>query len=214
MTNPLDYLRRAVARYLLTEAGLRIPVGDFTDGQYLKYTGGKLQSAAVSGGGPSYQWSPLRDWIIPATNGPAYEDHPLATYGRQTRFLFDDTTEEHLQGHIYAPDDLAATGNPILRVWGSPVAGAASKNIAIKFYFHAVNDGETLDGAYGSITSSDLAVAATTDYVNVFDIALTRATFAVVAMDMVRYKLARVAPSANNLTGDWALYGAGIGWPL
>lgn len=147
---------------------------------------------------------PAGAWDYPAAN-PA----PLATdsgaNGTIKRHLFDDTTEEFVIAQVKMPSDLDTGGTVYFETFGYAVTSAASKNIELTFYHSAKADGEDWDAAYSSKVSGDLACDATQDQLDHFSWNETVANLGFAADDLVRIKLSRTAPSADNLVGDYSL---------
>lgn len=147
---------------------------------------------------------PAGSWDYPASN-PAPLDTDSGTNGTIKRHLFDDTTEEFVIAQIRLPSDLNTSGTVYLQVYGYAKTAVASKNIKLKLYHSAKNDGENWDAAHSNKQSGDLACDGTQDQLDKFEWSETVSNLGWTADDLVRIKLSRIAPSADNLSGDWGL---------
>jgi len=154
--------------------------------------------------------SGLKDISFPAgswnyeTANPAPLDTDVGSNGQMARQLFDDTTEEFIVQQFVLPSVVDA-GTVTFEAYGYSVAAATGKNIELKFYHSPKQQSESWDAAYSSKESGDLATNSTQDVLNKFTWTETIANLGWVANDQVRIKLSRIAPSVNNLSGDWGL---------
>lgn len=139
------------------------------------------------------------------TSNPAPLDMDSGTNGTVYRHLFDDTTEEFVEGDFIVPSDVDGSGTVTFRAYGYSVTAAASKNIELRLGHSARADAETWDNAYTDEDSGDEAVSSTQDQWDLIEWTETVANLAWAAKDHVRFQLSRIAPTANNLSGDWGL---------
>lgn len=118
--------------------------------------------------------------------------------------MFDDTTEEKGNFKFEAPALLDTAGTVTFRVSGLSGTAAASKNIELKIYHGARADGEDIDAlTYSSKESGDLATSATQNAREQFEFTETVTNLGWSAKDQIYAQLSRIAPSVNNLVGDW-----------
>jgi hypothetical protein len=126
---------------------------------------------------------------------------------------FDDTTEEFVNGKFQVPGDVTS-GTVTLRAFIMPKTGAASKNVQLRFKHLARENNEAYDTAGTNKDSGDKAITATTGNITVITWTETVANLGWVANDLVLFSLSRIAPSADNLSGDMYLQGFTIEIPL
>lgn len=134
-------------------------------------------------------------------------EYVTGTNGKIGRHRYDDTTEEFLGvDTIKLPSDLNTGGTVAFELDGAAVTAAASKNVEFTVYHSAVTDSEATDATFATVVSGDLACDATQGDLDQFSWTATVADLGWAASDLVRTKRSRTAPSANNLTGDYAEY--------
>lgn len=143
-------------------------------------------------------------WTVPGTNG-APLDTDTGTYGNMPRHLFDQTTEEFVEGVFRVPDDIDTTGTVTFYSIGYAATASAAKYIQLKLYHSAIGNGESWDAAYASKTSGDKQPSATQDQLDHFSWTETVANLGWAAGDQVRIKLSRIAPSGTNLAADYGI---------
>lgn len=145
---------------------------------------------------------PAGAWDFPTSNY-APLDTDTGTNGTIDGHRLDDTTEEFLLTQAQVCSDPDTGGTVTFEAYGYPVTAAASKNIKLKLYHSAKADGESWDAAFASKESGDLAVSGTQDFLNRFTWTETFGNLGWATNDHLRLKGSRIAPSANNLVGDW-----------
>lgn len=154
-------------------------------------------------GGPFEVGIPAGSWDLPASDF-AEPEKDTGTNGTITGHLFDDTTEEFVEGVFVLPSAIA--GTVTFEAYGYPTTWVTGKNIELKFYHSAKADDENWDAAYSNKESGDLAINTSgQDVLDRFTFTESISTLGWTANDQVRIKLSRIAPSANNLSGDWRL---------
>ena len=121
---------------------------------------------------------------------------------------FDDTTEEYVNGKIQVPTDVDTSETVTFRAYVMAKTAAASKNIELRFGHLALNNSEDFDPAspYTNEDSGDEAIDATQDDVTEVTWTETVSNLGWAANDMVLFRLSRIAPSADNLSGDMYLF--------
>jgi len=146
-------------------------------------------------------------WDYPDSN-PAPLDTDSGTNGTAKRILFDDTTEEFIIDQIKLPGDLNALGTVTFETYGHAVTSVADKKVQLKFYHCAKAAGESWDAAFASKVSGDKDCDSTQDEKGLdhFTWTETIANLGWAANDFVRIKLSRIAPSENNLSGDYGIF--------
>jgi len=150
---------------------------------------------------------------VPTANGaPIIVD--TGTNGEIDSNAFDDTTEEFVEGNFQVPADLDTSGTVTFRSIGYAQTAVASKNIELTFYHSAKADGESWDAAYATKISGDLATDGTQDQLDVFAWTETVSNLGWAALDNVRWKIGRTAPSADNLSDDWNQVHFSIALPM
>ena len=118
---------------------------------------------------------------------------------------FDDTTEEFAHGKLRLPDDLDTAGTVTFRVAVMAKTAAASKNVEHRISHVALADSEDFDVAYSNEDSGDKAIDATQDDISIHSWTETVANLGWTAGDLVLFRYSRIAPSADNLSGDMYL---------
>lgn len=118
---------------------------------------------------------------------------------------FDDTTEEYRNGILHVPTDVDTSGTVTFRAYLYAKTAAASKNIELRFGHVARNDSEAFDTAYTNVDSGDKAIDATQGDLTEVTFTATVSTLSWAASDQVYFRVSRIAPSANNLSGDMYL---------
>lgn len=139
------------------------------------------------------------------TDNPASLDRDTGSNKEKYRHLFDDTTEEFVAGQFHITPTIQDTDTVHLLAIGYARTAATGKNIQLKFYYSATSAGESWDQSYSSKLSGDKAVNGTQDNQDWIEWTDTVGNFGWQTNDNVDFKLSRVAPSANNLSGDWCL---------
>jgi hypothetical protein len=161
-----------------------------------------------SGGGSKPDFTadfPAGSWDYPSTNPAPLDTDTSFTNGQIKRHLFDDTTEEFVEAVFQIPSDIDTSASVTFETYGYSVTAAASKNIELKFYHSPVSNGEDIDASYSFIVSTDKSVSGTQDYVDRITWSGLVSTLGWTANEQVRIKLSRIAPSVNNLSGDYGI---------
>lgn len=115
---------------------------------------------------------------------------------------FDDTTEEYRNGKFIVPSDIDTGGTVNLTAYVFAKTAAASKNVELRFGHVPIGDGEDFDGSYTNEDSGDQALSATQDYMDKIEWTETVSNLSWAAEDIVYFRISRIEPSANDLTGD------------
>jgi hypothetical protein len=148
---------------------------------------------------------PAGSFYYPASN-PAPLDRDTGTNGIIFRHLFDDTTQEYVEGVIQLPSDLDTAGTITLEAYGyATTAPGGAVYVQLSFEHSARADSESWDAAYTAEDSGDKEVDTTQDDLDYWTWTETVANAGWAASDHVRFKLSRKAPSGTDLTGDWGL---------
>jgi hypothetical protein len=145
----------------------------------------------------------FQDFYVCDTNFPGLETLVGDNVKNKYVYALDDTTEEPLGFNFSIPPNFDFSGFIMLECIGWAKTAAASKNIEYTYYYSPKKYGEDWDTAYSSLVSGDLALYSTQDYRDILRFQLSINTMGVEAYDVVESKIARTAPSANNLTGDY-----------
>ena len=140
----------------------------------------------------------------PASNGAAMLLLEAATVQTFVR-SFDDTTEEYVHGKFRLPDDLDTAGTATFCVAVMAKTAAASKNVEHRLSHVALADSEDFDVAYTNEDSGDKAIDATQDDISIHTWTETVSNLGWAAGDLVLFRYSRIAPSADNLSGDMYL---------
>ena len=157
---------------------------------------------AIGGVAGTFSFKP-GDLYFPSSN-PAPLDTDSGTNGTIKRYLFDDSTEEFLEGILVLPGTLSS-GNVTFEFYGYPVTAAAD-DIVLKVYISARASGESWDSSFSALTSAALTCSASQDVQTRHTIQATIATLGWEANDIVRFRISRDAANGNDdLSGDWAL---------
>lgn len=126
----------------------------------------------------------------------------------------DDTTEEYVHGKFRLPADLDTSGTVTFTVAVMAKTAAASKNVQHRFGHAARADGEDFDVAYTNEDSGDKAIDATQDDISIHTWTETVSNLGWAAGDLVLFRYSRIAPSADNLSGDMYLFHLTIKIPV
>ncbi|MDC7243660.1 MAG: hypothetical protein PQJ44_06965 [Sphaerochaetaceae bacterium] len=126
---------------------------------------------------------------------------------------FDDTTQEYVNGKLQVPGDVDTSGTVTIRCYIMAKTAAASKNIELQLGYLALNDSEDFDQAASTLDSGDIAVDATQDDLTEATFTETISNLGWSANDLVLFSISRIAPSANNLSGDLYLFSMAIEIP-
>ena len=118
---------------------------------------------------------------------------------------FDDTTEEFVQGTFRVPADLDTSGTVTFSAAVMAKTAAASKNVRHRLGYVARRDSEDFDVAYTIKESADTGIDATQDDISIHTWTETVSSLGWAAGDLVLFRYSRIAPSANNLSGDMYL---------
>lgn len=149
----------------------------------------------------------FQDFYLVGTTLPGLETLTGSNITKKYVYALDDTEAtaitEPLGFNFSIPPNFDPSGFIMLECSGWAKTAAASKNIEYTYYYSPKKYGEDWDTAYSNIVSGDLALYSTQDYRDNFRFQLSINTMGVEAYDVVESKIARTAPSANNLTGDY-----------
>jgi len=145
----------------------------------------------------------FQDFYPVASNFPGLETLVGTYILKKYVYALDDTTEEPLGFNFSIPPNFDPSGFIMLECVGWAKTAAASKNIEYTYYYSPKKYGEDWDTAYSSLVSGDLALYSTQDYRDNLRFQLSMNTAGLEAYDVVESKIARTAPSANNLSGDY-----------
>ena len=162
-----------------------------------------------SGGGGSaiteYSFKP-GDFYYPASN-PAVLDTDSGSNGTIKRHLFDDSTDEVIEGVFVLPGTVNS-GDVTFEIYGYPVTAAAAPNnqVVMDVSHSARANGETWDSSYTNEGSGTLTCQTTQDLISRFTWTETVANLGWSANEQVRFKVTRTtADAADTLSGDFAL---------
>jgi hypothetical protein len=115
---------------------------------------------------------------------------------------FDDTTAEFRNGKFIVPTNIDTAGTVNLTAYVYAKTGAASKNVQLRFGHVPIGDGESFDGAYSTKDSGDKAIAATQNFMTKIEWTETVANLGWASEDIVYFRISRIAPGSDNLSGD------------
>jgi hypothetical protein len=139
------------------------------------------------------------------TSNPAPLDTDTGTNGTIKRQLFDDTTEEFVNGQFQVPTDVDTTGSVTFEAFGY-ASTADGNEIQLRFGHSAGGDSDTWDLAFTDEDSGDLVTDSTQDDLDYFTWTETLTNLGWAANDQVRFQLSRVAISDGTpVSGDWGL---------
>ena len=160
------------------------------------------QITALSGGSGLTQFDFKPGDLYFPTSNPAPLDTDTGTNGSIKRYLFDDSTDESVEGVFLIPSSWSTSGTMSIDMVGYPVTAAAN-DIVMDFQYSTRAEGESWDAAYTSATSA-FTCSATTDILKVHTISVAKSAFT--ANDQVRFKVVRDADNGNDtLVGDWGM---------
>ena len=126
---------------------------------------------------------------------------------------FDDTTEEFVHGKFRLPADLNTDGSVTFSAAVMPKT-AATANVQHRFGHVALIDLANFDVAYGNEDSGDKAVDDGQDNISIHTWTETVSNLGWTAGRLVLFRYSRIAPSANNLSGDMYLFHLTIKIPV
>ena len=175
----------------------------YNDGNDYRLVAGQGVSGGTTTPDALYDF-PAGSWDYPASN-PAPLDTDSGTNGTIKRQLFDDSTEEFVLAQMKLPPNIKTTGNVTFIATGYAVTAAANRNIQLRFGHSARAVGENWDNAYTNEDSGDKATDSTQDELDVFSWTESISNLGWASNDLVRVRLSRIAPTGNNLVGDWGL---------
>jgi hypothetical protein len=149
----------------------------------------------------------FQDFYLVGTTLPGLETLTGSNITKKYVYALDDTEAtaitEPLGFNFSIPPNFDPSGFIMLECVGWAKTAAASKNIEYTYYYSPKKYGEDWDTAYSNIVSGDLALYSTQDYRDNLRFQLSINTAGLEAYDVVESKIARTAPSANNLSGDY-----------
>jgi hypothetical protein len=128
--------------------------------------------------------------------------------------LFDDTTEEFLNGVLKVHPDVDTSGTVTFRAEVYAKTAASSKNVAVRFGHLAKADGEAIDGSYTSEDADDQSIDATQNDATFIVWTETLANLGWQANDLVHFRFSRFAATTNNLSGDMGILKLTVQLPL
>lgn len=147
---------------------------------------------------------PAGKFRYPVSN-PAPLDNDIGTYGSILRQLFDDTTEEFVEGDFIVPSDIASGGTVTFGVYGYAVT-ADGNEVQFRFSHSSIADGESWDAAYTTEDSGDVTTYGTQDYIDYFTWTETVSNLGWSANDHIRFKLSRIAINdGTGVSGDYGV---------
>ena len=145
---------------------------------------------------------PAQAWVYPVTT-PATPLLDTGTNGEISAVAFSDGLGTQVVNQIMTPSDLDTSGTVTFHAYGYAATAAGSKNIEYTFYHSAKSDSENWDAAHSTKISGDLVPDSTQDDLDYFTWTETVSNLGWAANDHLRIKLARTAPSANDLVGNY-----------
>ena len=146
---------------------------------------------------------PAGSFDYPVTN-PAPLDTDTGTNGSIKRHLFDDTTEEFIQGVFQIPADMAS-GTVTFEAWGYAKT-ADGNEIQLRFGYVSLAKSESWDTAYVDKDSGDYVTDSTQDDLDYLSWTETTSNLNFVAGEFVRFQISRIAiDDGTPLSGDWGL---------
>jgi len=149
----------------------------------------------------------FQDFYLVGTTLPGLETLTGSNITKKYVYALDDTEAtaitEPLGFNFSIPPNFDPSGFIMLECVGWAKTAAASKNIEYTYYYSPKKYGEDWDTAYSNVVSGDLALYSTQDYRDNLRFQLSINSMVLEAYDVVESKIARTAPSANNLTGDY-----------
>lgn len=147
---------------------------------------------------------PAGSFDYPSSNYAPWEKK-TGTNGDIFVNMFDDTTEEFVIGQFKLPPTYDANSNVTFYIEGYSATAASSKNVQFKFYYSIKVDGNDWDASFDNESSGDLAVDSTQDNLDFFSWTVSAGDMSLEQGGHVRFKLSRIAPLSNNLSGDYYL---------
>ena len=149
----------------------------------------------------------FQDFYLVGTTLPGLETLTGSNITKKYVYALDDTEAtaitEPLGFNFSIPPNFDPSGFIMLECVGWAKTAAASKNIEYTYYYSPKKYGEDWDTAYSNVVSGDLALYSTQDYRDNLRFQLSINSMGLEAYDVVESKIARTAPSANNLSGDY-----------
>jgi len=173
------------------------------------------QYSVLSMGADDPAWTYLystRILVLPATAfnvdaaNPPEEYLVDGTYQEVATLAFDDTTEETAQAPAFVvPADINTGGTITFALVGWAKTAAAGKNVKFRVKQLVLSSGAgSVDTAYSTASDSgDLACDATQERPVIYTWTAAVSSLGWSAGQRVRLAISRIAPSANNLTGDF-----------
>jgi len=132
-------------------------------------------------------------------------DTDTGVNGTIKRHLFDATTECAVIRQLRLPFNLSATGVVTIEVLGYATTAAGGRAIQLKFSASTARANAAWDSTYAGKVSGDVACNSTQKVLDRVSWSETVANLGWQAGDVIRIKLSRLQPSANNLPGSWGL---------
>jgi hypothetical protein len=148
---------------------------------------------------------PATAFNVDAANPP--EEYLVdGTYQEVATLAFDDSTEETAQAPAFVvPADINTGGTVTFALVGWAKTAAAGKNVKFRVKQLVLSSGAgSVDTAYSTASDSgDLACDATQERPVIYTWTAAVSSLGWSAGQRVRLAISRIAPSANNLTGDF-----------
>jgi len=201
----------AILDTILTTRGDLLYRSDGTSARLAKGS----QYSVLSMGADDPAWMYLystRILVLPATAfnvdaaNPPEEYLVDGTYQEVATLAFDDTTEETAQAPAFVvPADINTGGTVTFALVGWARTAAANKNVQFRVKQLVLSSGAgSVDTAYSTASDSgDLACDATQERPVIYTWTAAVSSLGWSAGQRVRLAISRIAPSANNLTGDF-----------
>ena len=168
------------------------------------------QNIGGSGGGgagaPDIEL-PAGSWDLPASNEAVY--YRDSQSNQDTYFhAFPDTGNVYGEAMKYLGDISAYTNFTIIIVGYAATGPTSAANVEFQFGLSSTTDGSDWNVALSTIDTGDLAVDTTAGppspaYTNIHSFTDTIANWGFVSNSRNKLNWTRIAPSANNLTGEY-----------
>jgi len=170
----------------------------------------KVAGSVISAGGSnSTEMNPVYpsgSFDYPTTNPAPLDTDASFTNGSVKRHLFDDTTNESVEGQFKVPSDISATGSDTVtfKLYGYAKTAAAGNVVFVTRSSHAAHDAD-IDAAWVNSSSGTKAVINTQDDLVVITWTDTITNLGWIASDLCRFILLR--DPAGTYTGTDSLVG-------
>lgn len=171
------------------------------------------QAIAALAAGGSTEMNPMYaagSFDYPAANPAPLDTDDSFTNGSVKRQLFDDSTNESVEGQFKVPSDISATGSDTVtfNLYGYATVAAAGNVVFVVRSSHAAHDAD-IDAAWVSSSSGTKAVINTQDDLVVISWTDTITNLGWVASDLCRFIFLRdpdgTYTGTDSMAGDFGV---------